>query len=116
MKENTVKWIVSIAALLLACVASAEDMSRDLVKVRMGQYVFEDFSLCKLDTRKLLAASTSYGAQQEPKVDSVTFQIQTTATATADSWISRDYFAAVVGSTLAYQRVGLFLAIPNINI
>ena len=120
---------LGIVVVLAAGVASADrrhedmsrdgrrdDMSRDLVKVRRGMYVFEDYSLCKLDTRKLLAASTSYGAPQEPKQESFTFQIQTIAEATADSWISRDYFAAIVGSTLAYQRVGHFLHIPNIDV
>jgi hypothetical protein len=115
------KRIIALGVLLtltgsVAGAESREDMSRDLVKVRRGQYVFEDYSLCKLDARKLLAASAAYNAPQEPKLDNVTFQVQTTATATADSWISRDYFAAIVGSTLAYQRIGLFLAIPNINV
>jgi hypothetical protein len=58
------KRIIALGVLLtltgsVAGAESREDMSRDLVKVRRGQYVFEDYSLCKLDARKLLAASTA---------------------------------------------------------
>jgi hypothetical protein len=119
IQSCTMKSIVGLCVLIVlagtAWAQTPEELARDLVSLRDGKYLYDEYSLCRIDARKIQAARRVGTLSPEPLED-VTFQLHTTAEASADGWISRDSFAAAIGAVSAHVRVGLFLRFRDVDV
>jgi len=121
------KRVTSLLVSFLVCGSASaqtkQELASELVQVRDGKYVFEDHTLCRLDFQRLLTAMAIAKGQPIPAqlsaLPNMTFQMHLEAEAAAGGFISRDYFAALVGAMSAMMQVEqaeAFFKHPDISI
>jgi len=90
------KMFLLIALLALSTASYASDRQDDLVQIKLGSFVYEEFSLCKLNV-------------PQPR-NSGEFQMRISAVAPAKGVLSRDYFIAYVASATTMIQAGMALS------
>lgn len=101
--------ILSFAVCGSAWAQTKQELASDLARLRDGKYVFEDYTLCRLDFQRLLTAMAISRGQPVPAqlsaLPNVSYQLHVRAEAAADGSISRDSFVAMVGYFSALLQV-----------